>query len=77
MASLLQTIKDLDIHIYKCTHAYTQNRYTHISSHTDTQNTKIGQSTILPKYNYIMLINFQLVLPKFIFSFIVNFVHDS
>ena len=49
MASLLQTIKDLDIHAYKyiqihaCVHA---NRHTHILTLRHTS-TKIGQSTVL------------------------------
>ena len=67
MASLLQTIKDLDIHVYK----YIQMHacilaHTHILTSTDTQTHKHKNRTKYnsTKYSYIMLINFQLVLPK-------------
>ena len=69
MASLLQTIKDLDIHVYKyiqmhaCIHA---NRHTHILTSTDTQTHKHKNRTKYnsTKYSYIMLINFQIVPPN-------------
>ena len=62
MASLLQTIKDLDIRVYK----YIQ-MHARILTSTDTQTHKHKNRT---KYNstkysaHIMLINFQLVLPN-------------
>ena len=81
MASLLQTIKDLDIHVYKyiqmhaCIHA---NRHTHILTSTDTQ----AQKQDKVQFYQIQLYNahkFSISTSKFIFSlkFIVNFVHNS
>ena len=82
MASLLQTIKDLDIHVYKyiqmhaCIHA---NRHTHILTSTDTQTHKHKKQDKVQFYQ-IQLHNahkFSISASKFIFSFIVNFVHNS
>ena len=81
MASLLQTIKDLDIHVYKyiqmhtCIHA---NRHTHPHKHRHTGTQAHKQDKV--QFYQLQLYNahkFSISATKFIFSFIVNFVHNS